>query len=151
MEDATHEPPAATSRPRRPRVGGMPSAPTALILVALVAVALVVGDSSLTITVLARALRSSKIDGWLVTAVFALLTIASIMVTRPLIRAIKRWREVRRALTRNDIVAARLARTSARDQSWIAIGYSLGQFIVVLACQFLLANHQAVARTFFFC
>jgi len=128
----------------------MPSAPTALLFVALVAVALVVGDSSLTIAVLGRALHSGNIAGWLVTGASALLTIASLMVTLPLIQAFKLWKEVRRARARNDIVAARLAQTRARDRGWIAIGYSLGQFIVVLACQFLLTNNQAVARTFFF-
>ncbi|MFS2048022.1 amino acid ABC transporter permease [Variovorax sp. CT11-76] len=34
-------------------------------------------------------------------------------------------------------------------QSWVALGHTLAQFIVVLGFQFLLANNQAVAKTFF--
>jgi polar amino acid transport system permease protein len=72
------------------------------------------------------------------------------MVTLPLIRAFGQWRGVRRALARNDVFAARLARSQACDQSWIAIGYTLAQLIIALGFQFLLANNQAVAKTFFF-
>jgi polar amino acid transport system permease protein len=66
-----------------------------------------------------------------------------------LARALRRCGEVRRAAARGDIVAARVARSAARDQSWIAIGYTMAQLIVVVALQFLLANNQAVAKTFF--
>jgi polar amino acid transport system permease protein len=48
-----------------------------------------------------------------------------------------------------DIVAARIERSDACVQSWIALGYTLAQLIVVLGFQFLLANNQAVAKTFF--
>lgn len=132
------------------KVRGLPTAPTALFLVALLAVAIVVAGSWYTIAVMRNALRTSEFSGWLVSATSVLLALASIMVTLPLIRAFNQWRDVRRALARNDVVAARVARSGARDQSWIAIGYSLAQFIIVVACQFLLANNQAVAKTFFF-
>ena len=128
----------------------MPSAPTPLFLVALVTVFMVVAGSWYTIAAMGRALRSSEFAGWLVSATSVFLTLASIMVTLPLIRAFQQWMDVRRALAQNDVVAARVARSRARDQSWIAIGYTLAQFIVVVACQFLLANNQAVAKTFFF-
>jgi polar amino acid transport system permease protein len=48
-----------------------------------------------------------------------------------------------------DIVAARIERSDACVQSWIALGHTLAQFLVVLGFQFLLANNQAVAKTFF--
>lgn len=131
------------------KVRGLPTAPTALFLVALVTVALVVAGSWYTIAVTRDALRSSEFAGWLVSGTSVLLAIASVMVTLPLFRAFKQWMDVRRALAPKDVIAARLARSGARDQSWIAIGYSLAQFIIVVACQFLLANNQAVAKTFF--
>jgi polar amino acid transport system permease protein len=121
-----------------------------MLLIALLSVALVVAASWYTIEVLHKALRSGEFAGWLVTTTSVLLALASIVVTLPLIRAFRHWRDVHHALARNEVVAARLARSGARDQSWIAIGYTLAQFIVVLACQFLLANNQAVAKTFFF-
>jgi polar amino acid transport system permease protein len=153
-EDATHHTPAAiggTLGPaRRLNAGGMPSPPTALFLVALVTVALVVAGSWYTIAVMRNALLSSELTGWWVSATSVLLGVASLIVTLPLIRAFKQWRDVRGALARSDVVAARLARPAAREQSWIAIGYTLAQFIIVVAFQFLLANNQAVAKTFFF-
>src|ERR1700722_10667357 len=135
---------------RRLTTGGMPSAPTALLLVALVSVTIVVVGSWYTIATTAKALRSTQLAAWLVTATSVLLAFASILVTLPVIRAFKQWMNVRRAVQRNDAIAARLARSGASDQSWIAIGYTLAQFIIVVACQFLLANDQAVAKTFFF-
>ncbi|WP_197683853.1 amino acid ABC transporter permease [Pandoraea faecigallinarum] len=42
-----------------------------------------------------------------------------------------------------------MAKSEAGVQSWIALGYTLAQLIVVLALQFVLANNLAVAKTFF--
>jgi polar amino acid transport system permease protein len=154
MEDATPHSPAAiadsTVPSRRLNAGGMPSPPTALFLTALVTVALVIAGSCYTIEVVFAALRSSGLPGWLVSATSVPLALVSIIVTVPLIRSFRQWRGVRRALARNDVFAARLARSQARDQSWIAIGYTLAQFIIVLGFQFLLANNEAVAKTFFY-
>jgi polar amino acid transport system permease protein len=153
-EDATPHSPAAIAGPVRParrlNAGGIPSRPTALLLAALMTSTLVVADSWYTIAVMREALRSGGFAGWFVSATSVFLGFASILVALPLIRAFGQWRNVRSALTRDDVVAARLAQSGARDQSWIAVGYTLTQFIVVLACQFLLANDQAVAKTFFF-
>ncbi|HTK00737.1 MAG TPA: amino acid ABC transporter permease [Bordetella sp.] len=134
---------------RRLDIGGMPSAPTALFLCALVAVAITIASSWYTIGVLREVALRNKFDGWWVPAGVALLGLASACIALPLYRAFKRCREVRAAAARRDIVAARVARSQARVQSWIALGYTLTQFIVVLFLQFLLANDQAVAKTFF--
>ena len=142
--EATHQ------QARRLTIGGMPSAPTALFFVALITVTLVVAGSWYTIATMGRALRSSQLADWLVTATSVLLAFASILVMLPMTRAFKQWMNVRRAVARNDAIAARVARSGACDQCWIAIGYTLAQFIIVVACQFLLANNQAVAKTFFF-
>jgi polar amino acid transport system permease protein len=145
MEDAN-----SMGQSRRLRAGGMPSAPTALLVIAVMAVALVVAASWYTIAVIREALRDGEFAGWLVSTTSVLLVLASVLVALPLTRAFRDRVNVGRAVERGDVIAARLARSAARDQSWIAIGYTLAQFIVVLACQFLLANNQAVARTFFF-
>ena len=152
-EDATPRTPSAVAdlmgQSRRLQAGAMPSPPTALFLVALVAAILAVADSWYTIAMTREAL-SSEFAGWWVSAISALLAFASILVTLPLIRSFSQWLNVRHALAINDAAMARLARSRACDQGWIAIGYALAQFIIVLACQFLLANNQAVAKTFFF-
>ena len=95
---------------RRLNIGGMPSAPTALLFAALVLVTIVEAASLYTITVLRDALLQSGVPSWLVSALSGLLAFASILIALPLTRAFMRWREVRRAVAGNDIVAARAAK-----------------------------------------
>jgi polar amino acid transport system permease protein len=135
---------------RRLNIGGMPSPPTALLFAALVLVTIVEAASLYTIAVLRDALLQSGVASWLVTALSGLLALASVLIALPLNRAFIRWREVRRAVASNDVVAARSARSEARGRGWIVMGYVFAQFIAVLFAQFLLANNQAVAKTFFF-
>ena len=134
---------------RRLNIGGMPSAPTALWLSALVVVAAVVAASWYTIAATRGVLLGTEFAGAGVDIVAVLLALASVVVVLPVIRAFNRCNDVRRAAARKDLVAARVARSEARDQCWIAIGYAMAQIIVVVGCQFLLANDQAVTKTFF--
>jgi polar amino acid transport system permease protein len=137
-------------RQRRLDIGGMPSAPMALFIFALAAVAVAVASSWYTINALRETLLGAGIGGGWLSAGAALLGLLSVWVVLPLYRAFKRCREVRAAAARGDIVAARVARSQARVQSWIVLGYTLSQLICVLALQFLLANNHEVAKTFFF-
>jgi len=140
----------ADSTQRRLNIGGMPAAPNALALAALVMVAVIEAASLYTIAGLRAALLQTGFANWLVSALAVLLALASILIALPLTRVFTRWREVRRAVARNDVVAARVARSEAQSRAWVAMGYAFGQFVAVLAVQFLLANNQAVAKTFFF-
>ena len=135
---------------RRLNIGGMPAEPTMLILAALVLVAVIEAASLITISGLRQALLEGGIARGPVTGLCVLLALASLLIALPLTRAFLRWRDVRGAVARGDIVAARAARSEALGRGWIAIGYVFAQFIVVLLAQFLLANNQAVAKTFFF-
>ena len=135
---------------RRLNIGGMPSLPTALLFAALVLVTVVDATSLYTIVVLRDALLQGGFTSWLVSALSGLLALASVLIALPLTRAFRRWRDVRRAVADNDVVAARAARSEAQSRGWIVMGYVFAQFIVVLFAQFLLANNQAVAKTFFF-
>ncbi len=135
---------------RRLNIGGMPSTPTALLLAAFAMVILVEAGSLYTISVVRAALIRGGFASWFASATSVLLALASVLIALPLVRAFLRWRDARRAVARGDIVAARVTGSGARNQGWITIGYVFAQFIVVLACQFLLANDQAVAKTFFF-
>lgn len=131
-------------------MGGPPSPPTALFLVVLLTVAVVLAASGYTIAALRTALLGGHLPGWMVSGIIVFLASVSTVSTLPLIRAFHQWRAARRAAKQGDVVAARGAHSSACDQSWIALGYALAQFIVVVSVQFLIANHQAVAKTFFF-
>lgn len=153
-QEATNEAPAAevVTLPtgRRLNVGAMPSPPTALLLVMLLTAASVAAGSWYTIVVLRKALLAADFAGWWVNSASLILALISIVVGRPVIRALMLCRAVRRELIGDDVVAARIARSEAYQQIWIAMGYAFAQFIVLLAFQFLLANNQSVARTFFY-
>jgi polar amino acid transport system permease protein len=134
---------------RQLTIGGMPSAPTALLFAAFAVVILVEAASLYTIAVMRAALLQGGFANGLVSAASVTLAVVSVLITWPLIRAFMGWRDARRAVAQGDVVAARVTGSGARGQGWIAIGTAFAQFVVVMGCQFLLANNQAVAKTFF--
>ncbi|WP_353190357.1 amino acid ABC transporter permease [Pandoraea pnomenusa] len=154
MSESTEKAPSAVlgmmGRERRLNIGGMPSAPTMLCLFALLGAAIAVASSGYTIAAMREALLANQLDGWWVSVGAVVLGLASLVVLVPLARAFGRWRAFSRARAKRDIVAARVARAEASVHSWITLGYTLAQVIVVLALQFVLANNMAVAKTFFF-
>ncbi|NYT65429.1 amino acid ABC transporter permease [Alcaligenaceae bacterium] len=131
-------------------MGGMPVVPVGLFLFALVAAAIVMFGSWYTIIAMGKGLEVAEMYGWWVPAGSILLGLVSLIVAQPVIGAFKQCRILSRAAANKDVVAARIARTEARTQCWIALSYALAQLIVILLCQFLLANNYAVAKTFFF-
>lgn len=140
---------AAPEQGRRLSIGGPPAAPMVLWYSALAVVAIVVAASWYTLHVARDALAANGFGaGWL-DGVAVLLAVAAAAVVWPLVQGFARCRTVRQAAARKDAVAGRVARSQARDLCWIAIGYAMAQLIVVLGAQFLLANDQAVAKTFF--
>ena len=134
---------------RRLNIGGMPSAPTALLLVAFAVAVLVEAASFTTLGVLRDALLQNGFAGWFVFAAIALAALVSALIAVPLVRAFIQWTHARRAAADKDVTRARVMGSGARNQSWITIGYSFALFLTVLAGQFLLANDQAVTKTFF--
>lgn len=109
-----------------------------------VAVPIVVAGSWYTIAMIRALVQGVWVDAAAVVA--ALLSAAVVL---PLVRAVGSCRRLRRAIRGQDLGEARAARSAARDQSLIALGYAAAQAIVIAAIQFLLANDQAVAKTFF--
>ena len=140
----------ASGSARRLNIGGMPSAPTMLLLTALALTILVEAASLYTIAVMRAALLQGGFSSGFVSAASVLLALISVLIALPLIRAFLGWRDVRRAVARGDVVAARVTGSGARGQGWIVIGYAFAQILAVLVGQFLLANNQAVTKTFFF-
>jgi polar amino acid transport system permease protein len=126
----------------------MPRVPTALLVLAIVAVCAVVAGSWYTIAV-ARASLMAEFGSMWINVTAALLAALSVAVVWPLARAIRCCGDIRSAARRDDVSDARVARSAARDQCFIALGYALAQLIVIVGCQFLLANNHTVAKTFF--
>lgn len=153
MSESTQKAPGSIlggmGRERRLNVGGTPSAPTVLCLCALLGAAIAVASGVYTIGALREGLIANQLGGWWVPVGTVLLGLASLLVLIPLVRAFARYQDFRRATSRRDIVAARVAKSEAGVQCWITLGYTLAQLIVVLALQFVLANDLAVAKTFF--
>jgi polar amino acid transport system permease protein len=134
---------------RRLRMGGMPCAPTSLLLASIVAVAVVVLGSWYTLAVIRSAFLAAHFDGAWVNPVAAVIALLSVAIVLPVVRALKACGRIRDAAAHQDIAEARGARSGARDQCFIALGYALAQLVVILVLQFFLVNHQAVAKTFF--
>lgn len=139
--------PAGTGR--RLKMGGMPCAPRSLVLASIVAVAVVVLGSWYTVAVIRAAFLAAHFDGAWVNPGAAVLALLSVAVVLPVVRALKACGRIRDAAAHQDVAEARGARSAARDQCFIALGYALAQLVVVLVFQFFLVNHQAVAKTFF--
>ena len=149
MESSASDTRASLVSARRIQASPTPTAPKLLWAIALLTAAAVIALSLQTIWVLRSAAHAYKVVGPWVDVLAALLAIASIAILRPLARGLSGCLGVRRANAVADLAAARLASKTARDDCWITLGYSMGQPILVIALQFLLANDRAVAKTFF--
>jgi polar amino acid transport system permease protein len=134
---------------RRIKTNAAPTPPTLLWIISLLATALAVASSFHSIWILRLAARAYQMGAVWIEIVAALLAFASIAIVWPLAKGLLGCLSVRRANKREDLIGARVAAKSARDYCWITLGYSMGQLIVVIALQFLLANDRAVAKTFF--
>ncbi|TDY52202.1 amino acid ABC transporter membrane protein (PAAT family) [Paraburkholderia rhizosphaerae] len=127
----------------------MPCAPTSLLVASILAVAVVVLGSWYTVAVMRASFLEAHFEGAWVNAAAMLLAVLSVVIVLPVIRALKACGRIRDAAARRDLAEARGARSGARDQCYIALGYALAQLVVILVFQFFLVNHQAVAKTFF--
>ncbi|OLL31716.1 polar amino acid ABC transporter permease [Burkholderia sp. SRS-W-2-2016] len=141
--------PGPAGNGRRLKMGRAPSVPTSLLLASIAAVALVVAGSWYTVAAMRASFLAAHFDGAWVNALAVVLAVLSIAVVVPVVRALKASARIRDAAARRDLAEARAARSDARDQCFIALGYALAQLVVVVVCQFFLVNHQAVAKTFF--
>jgi len=130
-------------------MGRAPCVPTSLLVASIAAVAAVVAGSWYTVAVMRASFLAARFDGAWVNALAVVLALLSVMLVVPVVRALKASGRIRDACARRNLAEARGARSDARDQCFIALGYALAQLVVVVVCQFFLVNHQAVAKTFF--
>lgn len=149
MDSSASDTRASLVSARRIQASPTPTAPKLLWTVALLTAVAVVAVSLQTIWVLRATAHVYQLVGAWVDVLAVLLAIASIAILRPLGRGLSGCLGVHRASALADLAKARLASKTARDDCWITLGYSMGQLILVIALQFLLANDRAVAKTFF--
>jgi polar amino acid transport system permease protein len=112
-------------------------------------VSVVVSGSWYTIAVMRASFLAAQFSGAWVNAVAVLLTLLSVVIAVPLIRALRCRDRIRDAASRRDLAEARAARSEARDHCFITLGYALAQLVLIVLFQFFLVNHQTVAKTFF--
>ncbi len=133
---------------RRFRAGTAPTVSKLHATLAFVISAAVVAVSWRTLIVLRTALSGLQHRGRWVDVALAALALAAATVTYPAIRGLLRAQQARNALAAGDLILARVAMAASHTASWIALGYSAAQLLVIAAIWFLTANDFAVSRTF---
>jgi len=126
-----------------------PKSGNGIAVAALVVVGVVVASTVATLFAVRSALATISGGGVGAAAVLTLLGIASLGLFRPAVAsyaAAKRSAGVASA----DVAAARVEAARARASAASAFGFAAALLIVDLLALFLIANHLAVGRTFFF-
>ncbi len=135
---------------RRFRAGTPPNTSRIMTYTALLVCAAVVVASWLTLLDVRAALSAPPQGvGTVANALLAASALVAILIMYPAVQGLRTTHQARRALAAGDLIAARVAMAESRTWSWIALGYSTAQVLVVLAMLFLIANDLAVSRTFF--
>lgn len=134
---------------RRFRAGTAPATSSAGAYAVLGVSAAVVLASWASILDLRATLTALQSTGALMDLLLAAAALGAILIIVPAIRGLQRIHLARRALAGTDLIGARVAMAESRTYSWISLGYSGAQTLAVLAILFLIANDQAVSRTFF--
>lgn len=111
---------------------------------------LVLAAAMIALTALAASwLRSYNHNGPVSTIVAAVLVIGALFPLLPAFRAFKYGAERNRLLGSSELVAARRAAAAGREEAQVALGFAAGIGIIAGLLLFVLANHGAVAGTFF--
>jgi polar amino acid transport system permease protein len=93
-----------------------------------------------------KSVSSLPLLAWLVLLLLALLPL---LLFVPTVRSIRHAQQASRALTREDLIAARVQTADSSDAGWYAIGYAIFALLVFTAIWFVVARDVAVGNTFF--
>lgn len=140
---------AVSDSERRFRAGTAPTTSKVHATIAVLVSAAVVVASWRTLIFLRSALSGLQHSGGWPDVAFAVLALAATIILYPAIRGLLHARAARNALALGDLIGARVAMAASHTASWIALGYTAAQLLVVTAIWFLTANDFAVSRTFF--
>ena len=83
-------------------------------------------------------------------AIFAVTIAVSAVLFWPAIRSWLYARRAGTAVTRGDIVEARIDTAAARDWAYLTFGWGAAALVFLAFCAFLMANEAGVGKTFFF-
>ncbi len=132
------------------RAGTPPNTSRIMTYTALLVGAAVVVASWRTLLDVRAALSTTPLGvGTVANVLLAASALVAILIMYPAVQGLRTTQQARRALAAGDLIAARVAMAESRTWSWIALGYSTAQVLIVLAVLFLIANDLAVSRTFF--
>jgi polar amino acid transport system permease protein len=134
---------------RRFRAGTAPGTSSTWAYAALGISAAVVLASWASILDVRATVSSLQGAGVVTDLLLAAVALAALLITIPAVRGLQRIHLAKRALAGTDLIGARVAMSESRTFSWISLGYAGAQVLVLLAILFLIANNQAVSRTFF--
>jgi polar amino acid transport system permease protein len=133
---------------RRFRVGTAPKTSKLTAYVALIVSAAVVAVSWLTLLDVRAAFATLQRTGTVVDVLLVATALVAMLITFPAVQGLRMIKKATQALAGADLIAARVAMAESRAFSWISLGYSAAQILIVLAIWFLIANNLAVSRTF---
>jgi polar amino acid transport system permease protein len=132
------------------RAGTPPNTSRIMTYTALLVCAAVVVASWLTLLDVRAAISTTPQGvGTVANLLLAASALVAILIMYPAVQGLRTTQQATRALAAGELIAARVAMAESRTWSWIALGYSTAQVLVVLAMLFLIANDLAVSHTFF--
>ncbi|WP_083250639.1 amino acid ABC transporter permease [Acidihalobacter aeolianus] len=94
-------------------------------------------------------LRKAELAGGLGDALLVVLALVPLGLFLPASRGLRHAFAAAAKLRSGDVVGARVAGSEARDWGWVTFGYAAALLMVLLLTLFILANDEAVGRTFF--
>jgi polar amino acid transport system permease protein len=121
--------------------------PFSLVAVTLCALTVVICWSVLLF--LRWVLEKNKIGSGLFDAIIVLVGLIPLALFVPAIRGFQEAMQARNALSKEDLITARVRTASSQSASWFALGYSLFAVLTALGVWFLITNDVAVGSTFF--
>jgi polar amino acid transport system permease protein len=133
---------------RRFKAGTAPKTSKLTAYVALIVSAAVVAVSWLTLIDVRAAFATLQRTGTVVDVLLVATALVAMLITFPAVQGLRMIKKATQALAGADLIAARVAMAESRAFSWISLGYSAAQILIVLAIWFLIANNLAVSRTF---
>jgi polar amino acid transport system permease protein len=118
-------------------------------LLALGAAAVVVAATWWVAFYVQAALVTTGLAGTVSGAVLIAIAVAALALFVPALRGMRDARHAAAVLAQGDVIAARVAGSEANKWGWVTFGYAVTLVIGLLIVMFVLANKQAVGRTFF--
>ncbi|MGE3831593.1 MAG: amino acid ABC transporter permease [Parvibaculaceae bacterium] len=121
-----------------------------LSLAALLFALLVVVAAWMATRVVGAALDHLGLNNGMWTTIFAAVIAGAAVLFWPAIRSWLFTRRASTALTRNDVVEARIDTASARDWAYLTFGWGAAVLVFLAFGAFVMANEAGVGKTFFF-